>query len=311
MSPAPSLADAVAALRAGRLVAFPTETVYGLGADASRDDAIRAVFDAKGRPSDNPLIVHGATLAALEPIAVFDARARRLAATCWPGPLTLVLPAQPGVSSLVRAGLPTVAVRVPDHPVALALLEQAGPLVAPSANRSGRPSPTTAQAVSAELGTSVAMVLDGGPCRVGIESTVLDLSGPVARILRPGAMDAATLRGILDADVIDASVGAAPEDAERPRAPGLKYRHYAPSVPVRIFPAPPAAGALPAGTLVLTTERHAASFDHADVVLVDSASLYASFRRAEDESRPAIAVVAEASELPAALWDRIQRAARG
>jgi L-threonylcarbamoyladenylate synthase len=295
---------AVAALHRGALVAFPTETVYGLGADATNENAIRAVFTAKGRPADNPLIVHGASLSDLAPIAVFDARAERLAAQCWPGPLTMVLPARAGVSDLVRAGLPTVAVRVPDHTVALALLAQSGPLVAPSANRSGRPSPTTAQDVREELGDAVALVLDGGPCRVGIESTVLDLSAPVATILRPGALDAATLTALLGSEVRYAEGTA----DERPRSPGLKYRHYAPTVPVMAYAAPPAPGVLAPRTLVLTTPQHATAFDAPDVVLLESASLYGAFRRAERESRPAIAVVAAADELPAALWDRIQRA---
>ncbi len=216
-----------------------------------------------------------------------------------------MLPARPGVSTLVRAGLPTVAVRVPDHPVALALLARSGPLVAPSANRSGRPSPTTADDVRQELGDSVALVLDGGPCRIGIESTVLDLSEPeAATILRPGALDAQTLSARLGTDVVHTD----DRSDDQPRSPGRKYRHYAPTVPVRCFDAPPTAGALAPRTLVLTTARHAAAFGPDDVVLVDSASLYTAFRRAEREARPAIAVIADAEELPPALWDRIRRA---
>jgi L-threonylcarbamoyladenylate synthase len=306
MSP-DALREAVAQLARGALVAFPTETVYGLGADATNESAIRAVFAAKGRPADNPLIVHGASVAALERFAQFDVRAHALAAAYWPGPLTLVLPAVEGVSPLLRAGLPSVAVRVPDHPLALALLAESGPLVAPSANRSGRPSPTTAAHVREDLVDAVAMVLDGGPCRVGLESTVLDLTTPVPTVLRPGALTPDALAAVLGEPVasVDAS---AVETHTAPRAPGMKYRHYAPSVPVRIVHGARDAQDRPAGALVLTTARHLAAFDAADARVLEGATLYDEFRRAEQDGRPAIVIVAATDELSAALWDRIRKA---
>jgi L-threonylcarbamoyladenylate synthase len=226
-----AIGEAAALLRAGELVAFPTETVYGLGADATSDAAVLAVFRAKGRPPHNPLIVHVAEAAAVAPLAEPDARAERLASSFWPGPLTLVLRQRPGspVSRHATAGLDTVAVRVPAHPVALALLRAAErPIVAPSANLSGRVSPTRAEQVAAELGTRAALVLDGGPCAVGIESTVVDLSrsGP-ARLLRPGGLARAAIEEL---------VGplAEPEALEAPRSPGRLASHYAPRLPLRL-----------------------------------------------------------------------------
>ncbi len=302
-----AITAAAAHLRAGRLVAFPTETVYGLGADAANDDAIRAVFAAKGRPADNPLIVHGADRAMLEAFAVFDERARTLAQACWPGPLTLVLPARPGVSELLRAGLPTVAVRVPDHPLAIALLREAGPLVAPSANRSGRPSPTTAAHVRADLGDAVALVLDGGACRVGIESTVLDLSGPVATILRPGVLTAGELSTILGASVADAD--GAHDDA--PRAPGVKYRHYAPAIPLRLIIANEPPVVEHATTHVLTTAANRTGFPGARITELTEAALYDALRHAEQSGAAEVLVYARPGELAEGLLDRLRKAAAG
>lgn len=229
LGPGPDdLARAAALLRAGRLVAFPTETVYGLGADARQGAAVAAVYAAKGRPEFNPLIVHVPDMAAAERIAVFDADAQALAAAFWPGPLTLVLPLAPGhgLSSLVTAGLSTVAVRVPAHPVAQGLLAAfGGPVAAPSANRSGRISPTRAAHVLAGLSGRIAAVVDGGPCGVGVESTILGL-GP-ARLLRPGG---------LPAEVIEAALGRPllPPEAGKISAPGQLLSHYAPTAAVRL-----------------------------------------------------------------------------
>ncbi len=215
----------------GELVAFPTETVYGLGADAGNDRAIAAVYQAKGRPAFNPLIIHFASTEAAEQAVVFDDRARRLAKAFWPGALTMVLNRREGcpVSLLASAGLPTLAVRIPDHPVANALLRQAGcAIAAPSANSSGRISPTAAEHVLEDLGDRVAAILDGGPCGVGIESTVIDLSGERPALLRPG--------GIAGAD-IEALIGplaAAGDGDQAPRSPGMQSRHYAPAIPIRI-----------------------------------------------------------------------------
>jgi len=216
-------------LRTGKLVAFPTETVYGLGADATNARAVARIFAAKGRPRFNPLIVHVPDLAAAEAIAKVDGRARDLARRCWPGPLTLVLPrrSDSGVALLACAGLDTVAVRVPAHPVAQALLRAVDrPLTAPSANRSGHVSPTTAEHVASDLGRRVALILDGGPCPVGLESTVLDLSGPQPVLLRPGGVTREELEALLGA------LGTPAADPAAPRSPGQLASHYAPRLPL-------------------------------------------------------------------------------
>ena len=224
-----AIARAAELLRDGELVAFPTETVYGLGADATSAAAVEAIFTAKGRPARNPLIAHVADAEAARREALFDDRAERLAARFWPGPLTLVLPRSAGSSLVpaVSAGLDTVALRVPSHVTALALLQAAGvPVAAPSANPSGYLSPTTAEHVADALGERVALILDGGACPIGLESTVVDLSGPTPRLLRPGAAPRAA---------IEAEVGplAAPTD-EAARSPGMLESHYAPHLPLRL-----------------------------------------------------------------------------
>ncbi|MCC7276006.1 MAG: threonylcarbamoyl-AMP synthase [Alphaproteobacteria bacterium] len=305
-----ALAEAVRLLRAGALVAFPTETVYGLGGDATDDRVVAAIFAAKGRPRFNPLIAHVPDVAAADRIAVLDARSRVLARRFWPGPLTLVLPRRPagGVSLLATAGLDTVAVRVPDHPVALALLAAVDrPVAAPSANRSGRVSPTTAAHVAEGLGDRVALVLDGGPCRIGVESTVLDLTGPEPALLRPGGL----ARGTIEAALGGPLATAAPDPA-RPAAPGQLASHYAPVRPVRLgartvaadeallaFGPRPPEGA--AATLNLSP-----SGDLAEA----AANLFAHLRRLDGAAVRAIAVM-EIPEygLGEAINDRLRRAA--
>jgi L-threonylcarbamoyladenylate synthase len=215
-------------LRQGALVAFPTETVYGLGGDARSDLAVARIFEAKGRPRFNPLIVHVPDADAAREFAVFDARAEEVAARFWPGPLTLVLPLRAaGLSALVTAELPSVAIRFPAHPVAQALLRRfGGPLAAPSANPSGRVSPTRASHVMAGLDGRIAAVLDGGPCAVGVESTILGLvDGP--QLLRPGG---------IAAEDIEALLGPLPKGGsqEKPNAPGQLASHYAPAAPMRL-----------------------------------------------------------------------------
>ena len=221
---------AAALLRDGAVVAFGTETVYGLGADATNAEAVAAIFYAKQRPRFNPLICHyGSARQAFEQV-VADARALRVAAAFWPGPLTLVLPrrAQCPVALLTGAGLDTLAVRVPRHPVALALLRAVDrPIAAPSANRSGQVSPTSVRHVMDGLAGRIAAVLDSGPCEVGIESTVLDLSGTAPVLLRPGGITAEDLEACLG------PIGLAISDAA-PRSPGLMRSHYAPRLPVRL-----------------------------------------------------------------------------
>ena len=215
-------------LRAGKLVAFPTETVYGLGGDARSGQAVARIFEAKGRPRFNPLIVHVPDLAEARLVGVFDARAEAVAAAFWPGPLTLVLPLRAaGLSDLVTAGLGSVAIRVPAHPVAQALLRAfGGPLAAPSANPSGRVSPTRAAHVMAGLAGRIAAVLEGGPCTVGVESTILGLvDGP--ELLRPGGVAVEALEALL---------GPLPGGGSevRPTAPGQLASHYAPAALLRL-----------------------------------------------------------------------------
>ncbi len=227
-----SIARAADLLRAGELVAFPTETVYGLGADATNDTAVACIFEAKNRPSFNPLILHVVDADEAAAFAVLTPAAERMAARFWPGPLTLVLQRRPdcGLSRLASAGLETVAVRVPRHAGARQLLGRtARPIAAPSANRSGRLSPTTADHVAEQLGDHVAMILDDGPCAVGLESTVLDLSEETPVILRQGGLPQEEIEGALDGPVLIAQ-----SDDEAPKSPGMLTRHYAPSRPVRM-----------------------------------------------------------------------------
>lgn len=225
-----NVARSAEVLRSGGLVIMPTETVYGLAADALNEVAVRSVFAAKARPAENPLIVHGASVDALKQVtSVWPVAANLLAAEFWPGPLTLVLPRASVVPDVTTAGLDSVAVRIPAHPVALQLLAEFGGVVAaPSANRFMSLSPTRAEDVDASLLGPEGLILDGGACKVGIESTVLDLSGPIPRVLR---------RGHILPDQIEAVLGRPVEvgSGDGPRkAPGQYPRHYAPSVPVRI-----------------------------------------------------------------------------
>ncbi len=216
-------------MRSGALVAFPTETVYGLGGDATNDHAVAAIFAAKGRPHFNPLIVHVPGLADAEALAEFDARARRVAVRLWPGPLSLVLRrrSDSGLALLASAGLDTVAIRAPAHPVAQALLRATGrPIAAPSANRSGRVSPTEAGHVMDELSESVSLILDGGRAPVGVESTVLDLTAETAALLRPGGVTIEELEALLG-PIIGAETGPL-------RSPGQLASHYAPALPLRL-----------------------------------------------------------------------------
>ncbi|MDD2422200.1 MAG: L-threonylcarbamoyladenylate synthase, partial [Heliobacteriaceae bacterium] len=226
---------AASLFRQGRLVAFPTETVYGLGANALDGQAVQGIFQAKGRPVDNPLIVHIAALAEIwSLVEAFPPLARSLAETFWPGPLTLVLPASGQVPAVVTAGLPTVGIRLPDHPVARALIRLAGvPVAAPSANRSGKPSPTTARHVLEDLNGRIAGVVDGGACAVGVESTVVDVTGSKPVILRPGGVTREMLTRVAGPVTVDRAV--LDGDAV-PRSPGMKYTHYAPRAPVFLLP---------------------------------------------------------------------------
>jgi len=227
-----AIADAAQALRAGRLVAFPTETVYGLGADATNGRAVAAIFAAKGRPRFNPLISHVTDVETAAELGELSRNGRKLAAAFWPGPLTLVMRKRLdcSIAGLATAGLDTIAVRVPAHPIAQALLAAAGvPIAAPSANRSGHVSPTTAAHVDADMGESVAMILDGGATPVGLESTVVDVSGSAPVILRLGGVTREAIARALG-HPIEIATG----DPSRPASPGMLARHYATKTKLRL-----------------------------------------------------------------------------
>lgn len=218
-------------LLCGDLVAFPTETVYGLGADAFNEEAVEKIFSAKGRPDDNPLIVHIEKYIQLE--ALIDGAASddavALAKAYWPGPLTMIFKKSARVPGIVTAGLDTVAVRIPKHVVAQGLLRVFGkPIAAPSANQSGRPSPTTAEHVLNDLNGWLPMIIDGGACEVGLESTVIDMTQTPPRVLRPGGVTVEMIEEVIGPVKVDESVLRNLEDGEKPRSPGTKYRHYAP-----------------------------------------------------------------------------------
>lgn len=235
----PHLAAAAALLRNGGLVAFPTETVYGLGASALSAQAVAGIFAAKGRPADNPLIVHVANVADAQALAAeWPPLAERAAAEFWPGPLTLVVRRAAQIPNIVVAGGSTVAVRVPAHPIAATLLHTAGiPIAAPSANRSTRLSPTTAVHVLDQLAGRIDAVVDGGPTTGGIESTVLDVTTTPARILRPGLLDALTLEAALKTTIVEAPSAAVSTgtETEMARSPGQRHRHYAPRAEVKLL----------------------------------------------------------------------------
>ena len=225
-----TIARAADILRTGGLVALPTETVYGLAADATSGVAVARIYEAKGRPRFNPLIAHAADLEGAERVAVFTPLARRLAEAFWPGPLTLVLEKSSGaVCDLATAGLDSIGVRVPAHPVARAVLNAVGgPLAAPSANPSGAVSPTTAQHVADGLGEKLDLILDGGPCTVGVESAIIDARGDQGVLLRPGGLDRLAL------EAVAGPLGAPAEVNAKPSAPGMLTSHYAPRARVRL-----------------------------------------------------------------------------
>ena len=305
-----TIARAAAALTAGDIVAFPTETVYGLGADARDSNAVTKIFAAKERPRFNPLIVHVPDFATAETHAVFGAEARALADAFWPGPLSIVAPkrSDSGLADLVTAGLDTVALRVPGHPVARALLETARlPIAAPSANRSGRISPTEAAHVASELGEVPAMILDGGPCTRGLESTVVSVVGTHPTLLRLGAVP----RGEIEA-VLRHPIGLAGEDAPI-ASPGQLERDYAPQTPLRLN-----ATTVEAGEALLAfgpdtpecagmTINLSASGD-----LNEAAThLFAALRTLDESGARGIAVIPVPEEgLGEAINDRLRRAAK-
>lgn len=234
--------EAAKCLRQGGLVAFPTETVYGLGGNALEEEAAKKIYAAKGRPSDNPLIIHIAEVSALEELArEIPEVALRLAERFWPGPLTMILPKSEKVPMGTTGGLDTVAIRMPDHPVALELIRTSGLyLAAPSANTSGRPSPTLAEHVAEDLSGKIDMILDGGMVQVGLESTILDLTEAVPVILRPGCISKAMLEQVVGQIKIDPAILSVQAMTNtKPKAPGMKYKHYAPKAQLTIFKGKP------------------------------------------------------------------------
>lgn len=233
--------DAAAILRRGGLLGIPTETVYGLGADALNEDAVSRIFLAKGRPQDNPLIIHVPDASWLERYCRdVPPAAYQLAERFWPGPLTMILPRRDIVPLQTTGGLETVGVRCPNHPVTLAIIEAAGvPIAAPSGNTSGRPSPTTAAHMIEDMDGKIDGIVDGGPCTVGVESTIIDLTVTPPRLLRPGGLPLESLRQVLGEVAVDKAVTGLLAAGERPRAPGMKYRHYAPHAPVTVVTGEP------------------------------------------------------------------------
>jgi len=319
-----SIRAAAAAIRAGEPVAFPTETVYGLGANALDARAVARVFAAKERPSFDPIIVHVAEAAAIEELALpadlADPRVRTLAEACWPGPLTIVLRKRPVVPGIVTAGLDTVGLRVPDHPIALRLIAAAGvPIAAPSANRFGRVSPTRAEHVVAQLGGRVGIVLDGGPCRIGVESTVVSLADGGAWLLRAGGTPLERIEALIGALTIPSEHGAGPS-----LAPGRSISHYAPGARLELVGAGDGATAAPGERLALLAAddagRSAAENGGGPYVAVEvlspsgdpveaAARLFDALHRL-DAARPdrIVAQAVPGEGLGRAIMDRLRRA---
>jgi L-threonylcarbamoyladenylate synthase len=321
-----AIAQAAETIRAGGIVAFPTETVYGLGANALDPAAVQRIFDAKGRPSFNPLIVHVPDAAAARAVvAEWPEAADRAAAAFWPGPLTLVLPKRPEVPDSVTAGLSTVAVRVPAHPVALALLVAAGvPVAAPSANRFTRISPTTAGHVARGLGQAVDLILDGGATPYGIESTVLDLTTDPATVLRPGVIGVHELEPVLGpiAEAPGPDMAAPESEAPRP-SPGMVARHYSPDAELVVYGDPETARAAGArvrkagGRIGAVVVRRAPP-DADEVVALPSdsrgyARLFYAALHTLDEAGCGLVLVEQVPDTPAwaGVRDRLERAAAG
>lgn len=311
---AQSVAEAARLLRDGQLVAFPTETVYGLGGDATNERAVAAIFEAKGRPQFNPLISHVLDAAEARKFVRWTPMAEKLAARFWPGPLTLVLPRAPGspISLLATAGLDSVAIRAPSHPVAQALIRAAGrPIAAPSANRSGAVSPTQAAHVAESLGDRVPLILDGGPCLVGVESTVLDLTTTTPTLLRPGGATREAIEAVVGPIAVSHAL---PSGEAARKSPGQLESHYAPARPVRLGASTVGAdeGLLAFGARVpqgaMLTYNLSPSGDLAEA----AANLFAQMRLLDRPGIGRIAVMPiPETGLGLAINDRLRRAAAG
>jgi L-threonylcarbamoyladenylate synthase len=317
LSPSEEALDrAAAAIRAGEVVAFPTETVYGLGADATNARAVARVFEIKARPAFDPLIVHLGGHEMLAPlVGEIPPPARDLASRFWPGPLTLVLRKTERIPDIVTAGLPSVAVRVPDHPVARALISRAErPIAAPSANPFGYVSPTTAAHVERQLGERIGIILDGGPCRVGVESTIVSFLEATPHLLRPGGLPVEEIEKVIGA--IDLS----PTPPVQPLAPGQLPRHYAPHARLVLIDSPaevPAAARAHAALLLPFPHPDSQGFAHVEILAergdltTAAVNLFAALRRLDEGGHERIYAVRTVEEgLGRAIMDRLRRAAR-
>lgn len=299
--------EAARLIQAGDVVAFPTETVYGLGADATNDTAVARVFAVKGRPSFNPLIVHVANIGAAKHLVRWTALADKLAAQFWPGALTLVLErgADCPLSLLVSAGLPSVAIRLPAHDIATALITAAGcPIAAPSANASGAISPTTAAHVAASLGDKVPLIVDGGPCQVGLESTVIDLTGDSPILLRPGGVALEAIEA-----VIGRSIPSALDDQVHPKSPGMLASHYAPRAELRLN----AVSAEPGETLLgfgSSAPAGATNLSARGDLEEAAANLFALLHRLDETATKIAVMPVPDTGLGRAINDRLRRAAK-
>lgn len=326
-----AVAQAARVLREGGLVGMPTETVYGLGANALDEAAVRAIFAAKGRPADNPLIVHVASPEAAGPLCHISPAARALMDRFCPGPLTLLLPKKPCLPDVVNAGLPSVAVRIPSHPVAQRLLRACAlPVAAPSANTSGKPSPTTALHVYHDLRGRLSIILDGGECQVGLESTVVDMTADVPTVLRPGGVTPEMLACVLPEVRVADSVLRPLRDGERALSPGMRYRHYAPGGQLTLVTGREEnvcaacmaryreAVAEGRSARILAFEEHLAHYEGAQVLSIGSLAqpetvahrLFAVLRRMDEEGVEALTCeVLPPEGIGLAIMNRLSRAA--
>ena len=321
-----AIAAAAAIIRRGGLLGIPTETVYGLGADALNEDAVRRIFEAKGRPQDNPLILHVPSADWLDRYCQdVPPAAYRLAERFWPGPLTMILPRRPIVPLRTTGGLETVGVRCPDHPVTLAIIEAAGvPVAAPSGNTSGRPSPTTARHMMDDMLGKIDGIVDGGPCAVGVESTIIDLTVQPPRLLRPGGLPLEALEQALGEVAVDDAVRRKMGEGERPRAPGMKYRHYAPRAAVTVVTGPARRSAayiqahLPERAGVICFDEYAPLFTghivhrlgSANDTLAQAQHVFDALRTFDDTDVPEIyAQCPDESGLGLAVSNRLKKAA--
>jgi len=319
------IARAAEMLKRGELVVMPTETVYGLAADARNEKAVAAIFEAKGRPQDNPLIVHISDLSELQAlVSAVPESAKALAAAYWPGPLTMILPRGNSIPAVVSAGLDTVAVRLPSHPVARALIRESGcPLAAPSANLSGSPSPTTAAHVAADLNGRVSAIVDGGACDVGLESTVVSLTGKTPRLLRPGGITLSQLQAVLGEVEVDEAVTNKLKEGAVVASPGMKYKHYAPKARVILVKGSAAAFAAFVNSkkapgvyaLCFSGEEHALSvpaltYGRRDDAAAQAQQLFDCLRRADERSATILYTACPSAEgVGLAVYNRLLRAA--